>query len=215
MTLLTYLRVVYKNLLWLIVFPILTSLLIIFLTRNIKREYASSSSLYTGAASGYNLANPLEARMDYLSVNNAFDNMIAVIKSRETVTEVNLRLMAQHLSMKEPNSAILNREVFQKLNEVFPDTLIMQCRKIADKELVYNYLLPFAMSNESNFINNLLRGDHPYYSIMGFNHALVVTRKSSSDMIEMVFKSEDPGISKMALDILTRVFIEQYRNIKG
>ncbi len=215
MTLLTYLRVVYKNLLWLILFPLLTALLIVFLTRNIKREFASSSSLYTGAASGYNLANPLEARMDYLSVNNAFDNMIAVIKSRETVTEVNLRLMAQHLSMKEPNPAILSREIFDKLNHVFPDTLIQQCRKLADKEIVYNYLLPYAMSNESNLINNILRGDHPYYSIMGFNHALTVTRKSSSDMIEMIFKSEDPGISKMALDILTRVFIDQYRNIKG
>lgn len=86
---------------------------------------------------------------------------------------------------------------------------------MGDREVVYNYLLPYAMSNESNLINNILRNDHPYYSIMGFNHALTVNRKSSSDMIEMIFKSEDPGISKMALDILTRVFINQYRNIKG
>lgn len=215
MTLLSYVRVIYKNLPWLILFPLLTAILVIISTRNIKREYATSSSLYTGAASGYNLANPLEARMDYLSVNNAFDNMIAVIKSRETVTEVNLKLMAQHLSMKEPRADIIGAEPFKKLKEVFPDTLIKQCRLLGDKEKAYNYLLPFAMSNEPNVINNILRADHPYYSIMGFNHALTVNRKNSSDMIEMIFRSEDPGISKMALDLLTAVFITQYRNIKG
>lgn len=215
MTLLSYMRVVYKNLPWLIIFPLLTAMLVIFLTRNIKREFATSSSLYTGAASGTNLANPLASQMDYLSVNNAFDNMIAVIKSRETVTEVNLRLMAKHLSMSAPNTAILSQEVFAKLSEIFPDTLIKQARSIGDKEMVYNYLLPYAMSNESNVINNILRADHPYYSIMGFNHALTVNRKNSSDMLEMIFRSEDPGISKMALDLLTRVFINQYRNIKG
>ncbi|MDX5320120.1 MAG: hypothetical protein LPK45_03510 [Bacteroidota bacterium] len=215
MTLLSYVRVVYKNLLWLILFPLLTAILVIFMTRNIKREYATSSSLYTGAASGYNLASPLEARMDYFSVNNAFDNMIAVIKSRETVTEVNLRLMAQHLSMSEPKPDVIGDEIFKKLPSIFPDTLIQQCRKMGDKELVYNYLLPFAMSSETNVISNILRADHPYYSVMGFNHALTVNRKNSSDMIEMIFRSEDPGISKMALDILTFVFIDQYRDIKG
>ncbi|MBI1222154.1 MAG: hypothetical protein GC180_06075 [Bacteroidetes bacterium] len=215
MTLLSYARVVYKNLLWLLIFPLLTALLVIFSTRNIKREFATSCSLYTGAASGYNLANPLEARMDYFSVNNAFDNMIAVIKSRETVMEVNLRLMAQHLSMENFRPDIIGKEPFKKLNEIFPDSLIRQCRILANKEKVYDYILPFAMSNEANIINDILRGDHPYYSIMGFNHALTVNRKNSSDMIEMIFKSEDPGISKMALDILTSVFIIQYRDIKG
>jgi len=215
MTLLSYMRVVYKNLPWLILFPLITALLVIYLTRNIKREYATSSSLYTGAASGTNLANPLEAQMDYLSVNNAFDNMIAVIKSRETVTEVNLRLMATHLSMSAPNQAVLRKEIFDKLPEIFPDSLIRITRKMGNREVVYNYLLPYAMSNESNLINNILRADHPYYSIMGFNHALTVNRKNSSDMLEMIFRSEDPGISKMALDILTRVFINQYRDIKG
>jgi len=208
-------RVVYKNLLWLLIFPALTALLVIFLTRDIKREYATSSSLYTGAASGTNLANPLASQMDYLSVNNAFDNMIAVIKSRETLTEVNLRLMAKHLSMSAPNSAVISKEIFDKLPEIFPDSLIRQARKLGDKEMVYNFLLPYAMSNESNVVNNMLRGDHSYYSIMGFNHALTVNRKNSSDMLEMIFRSEDPGISKMALDILTRVFINQYRSIKG
>lgn len=215
MTLISFLRVVYKNLLWLTLFPLLTAVLVILFTKNIKREYASSSAIYTGVASGYNLASPMESRMDYFSVNNAFDNMIATIKSRETISDVNLRLMARHLSMKDPEPAVFGKASFMMLKEVFPDSLIKKCRALGDKEKVYNYLLPYVMAQEPNIINTTLRGDHPYYSVMGFNHHLTVGRKNSSDMLEMVFKSEDPGVSKMALDLLTSVFIIQYRDIKG
>ncbi len=215
MTLISYLRVVYRNLPWIILFPVITAALVILLTRNIKREYATSSTLYTGVASGYNLASPMEARMDYFSVNNAFDNMIAIIKSREAVQEVNLRLMAQHLIMRAPDPSILGKLAFENRKEVFPDSLIKTCQIIGDKEKVYDYLLPMIMKDSNNVVKDIISGDHPYYSVMGFNHQLTVGRKGNSDMIEMIFKSEDPAVSKMALDILTSVFIYQYRNIKG
>jgi len=215
MNFISFLRVLFRNLKWLVLFPALTAGLIILLTLNIKREYASSSTLYTGVASGYDLTSGMDARMDYFSVNNAFDNMIATIKSRETIQETAMRLMSLHLVLDAPDKNILGEEEYPKIKEVFPDSVRAHFKTYKDHEKVYNELVTIKMTTQINWLSKILGGDHPYYSVMGINQNLKVGRKSNSDMIELIFVSPDPAVTKSILDLLTGVFVERYRGIKG
>ncbi len=215
MNFISFLRVLFRNLKWLILFPVLTAGLIIVLTRNIQRHYASGSTLYTGVASGYDLTSGLDARVDYFQVNNAFDNMIATMKSRETVQEVCLHLMSDHLHLSAPEKITLGKLEYEKLSEVFPDSIRARYLKFNSSDQIYDDLYRLSNSQQLNWLTEILGGSHPYYSIMGFNHNLNAGRKSNSDMIELVFKSPDPAVTKNGLDILTKVFVKRYRGIKG
>ncbi|WP_210517323.1 hypothetical protein [Hymenobacter terricola] len=46
------------------------------------KSYASETTIYTGIASGYSLTGNSES--DYFRTSNAFDNLLSLIKSRET-----------------------------------------------------------------------------------------------------------------------------------
>jgi len=73
MSFVQFLRVLTRNLKWLIIFPILIAILVYFLTGKLPREYESGSTVYTGIASGYGITSGDEApRADFFSINNAF-----------------------------------------------------------------------------------------------------------------------------------------------
>ena len=83
----------------LIIIPLIFGILAILLTSNLTRIYYSHTILYTGIASGSSIQ--MDKRFNYLAANNAFDNLINIIKSRETQEEVAIRLLSQHLSLKK------------------------------------------------------------------------------------------------------------------
>ena len=59
----------------------MTALAVLFLTKNTVKEYTSDCEVYTGIASGYGITSGDNDRVDYFAVNNAFDNLMATIKS--------------------------------------------------------------------------------------------------------------------------------------
>ena len=75
-------RILRKKLKWLILFPSIIAVLVYFLTAKMPKEYVSGTSVYTGIASGFNLANTGEgatSSFDYFAINNAFDNLMVTI----------------------------------------------------------------------------------------------------------------------------------------
>src|ERR1043166_4366595 len=121
MSILGFLRIIHRNLKWLILFPTLLALATLLFTRNMEREYQSSATVYTGLASGYKITDEEAAeKIDFFAVNNAFDNLINTVKSRETVEEVAIRLLAQHLLLKQSEPNILDETGFNRLHELLP-----------------------------------------------------------------------------------------------
>ena len=101
MTLFDFLRLAYRNFKWLFFIPTGMGILVFLLTMNQAKEYGVSSLVYTGIASGYNIESGEGDKVDYHSVNNAFDNLITIVKSQQTFEEVGLRLLSQHLLMSQ------------------------------------------------------------------------------------------------------------------
>lgn len=177
------------------------------------RKYSSNTLIYTGLASGYTIESEGSTKVDYFSVNNAFDNLLKVISSRETQTEVGIRLLAQHLMLKEPNPKIISSYYFNELHDKISDELI---KSVVDTSSLENTIIKI-YSIDNNMVDNdiyhILHDEKSIYSTHQISK-ISFARVLSSDMIEGSFSFTDPGICQQALIITTEVFKNRFRILK-
>jgi uncharacterized protein involved in exopolysaccharide biosynthesis len=181
------------------------------MSRNQKTTFQSKASIYTGIASGYSIESEGQSTYNNYKTNNAFDNLINIIKSRETSQETALELLATHLSMDNSNELFISSKNFSDLkNKISADVNKAIVVKNYDKTL--ENLRKLYNSSDSNYVYNLLNSHNPYYSIDAINN-IVVKRVTTSDLIEISYESDDPGICRLTLEILSKVLITNYRDI--
>ena len=93
----TYLaRFIYRIRYKLFLGSIITCLLTIYFTKFLPKTYTVSTSIYTGIVSGGSIN--AETSMNWNETNNAFENIIQLIRSKKTLEQVSLRLLAQDLT---------------------------------------------------------------------------------------------------------------------
>ena len=111
-------RLLRRHIVLLLITPIVLSGLVTVLTKNPSFKYASETKLYTGIASGSSVE--MDKAFNYFASNTAFDNLISVIKSRETQQEVAIRLLAQHLTMGEDDPHFISSSGLKELRKSTP-----------------------------------------------------------------------------------------------
>lgn len=212
MNLLQFIRIILKNISLLLVVPILMSIIVFYLTRNEKKSYNSETVIYTGIASGYNIESKGGDKVDFFSTNNAFDNLINMIKSRETLEKVGISLLAQNLMLDKPIPTYISYNSYVDLQQLVPQNI----KQVVDKtsfEKTFNNLLKIKNSNVNNFVYELINYNHPHYSYNAISK-ISVRRIQSSDLLEINYKSDDPGICMQTLIWVTKCFSENYRMLK-
>lgn len=212
MTLFDFIRLIYRNGKMIAIVAISLAAFAYLFTRNQKNLFVSEAVIYTGIASGFNIESGGESKIDYHAINNAFDNLMSVIKSRVTLEEVSLRLLATHLHQTTPSFEIIGRDAFEELANNFPKSLK---DKVMDTTVAKTYERLKVMYDSRNvYLNDLLdKGSHAY-SIKTLKE-ISAKRNKSSDMIELAYVSSDPAIAKMTLDLMLSVFSRRYRGIKA
>ena len=118
MNIIEILRLLGKHIVLLLVIPLIMAILVIYLTRNPSYKYSSETILYTGIASGSSVE--MDKSFSYFANNTAFDNLINVIKSRETQQEVAIRLLSQHLMLAGYDPRYISRQSFLRLQNITP-----------------------------------------------------------------------------------------------
>ncbi|MBL0356115.1 MAG: hypothetical protein IPP72_04165 [Chitinophagaceae bacterium] len=121
MKLIALIRLMLKHLMLLIITPVLLAVLVVMLTREPKLSYTSSTVLYTGLASGSSIE--MEKSFNYFATNTAFDNLINIIKSRETQEEVAIRLLSQHLLLPKADAKYISPKLYNALKTKIPGYL--------------------------------------------------------------------------------------------
>ncbi|MCF8304041.1 MAG: LysM peptidoglycan-binding domain-containing protein [Bacteroidales bacterium] len=104
----------------LILVPIILAVLVYMFTKDQPKVYSTESIIYTGIGSGYSIETANQTRTNYLTLNIQFDNMIQIINSRQTIEQVSIRLLAQHLSLQEQNKKYISREHYNQLQKIVP-----------------------------------------------------------------------------------------------
>jgi polysaccharide biosynthesis transport protein len=68
-------------------------------------------------------------------------------------------------------------------------------------------------SSDTNFVYRLLNFDDPHYSINAIS-SVNVQRIGTSDMVQLKYETDDPGICQQTLAIMIDVCVHNYKNIK-
>ena len=120
MNLLYFIRLLLKN--WLLIggLALLMGIIVFMYTRNQPETYTSSTTVYTGLATGFDVESGSAARIDLFATNASFDNLVNIIRSRQTQEETAIRLMAQHLSLIRPDPRICTQETRNNLIKDIP-----------------------------------------------------------------------------------------------
>lgn len=210
-------RIIGSKLKWLILFPSIVAVLVYFLTSKLPKEFVSGASIYTCIASGVNSSNSDDngqSNFDYNAVNNAFDNLMVTIHSRQTSEEVAVKLLAKHLMLKEPELSTLSQEGFDLLAVQIPqderNTLVGK-----DEAETTAKIFKELRASGDNTIAELINSSNGFYSIETINSNLTVKRKQASDFIDISFKSSDPGVAVWTVRLLSETFISKFKYLKG
>lgn len=215
MTLAQFLRVISRNLKWLILLPLLVAILVYFLTSKMPKEYQSATIVYTGLASGYGITSGEDVpRADYFTINNAFDNLLATINARQTLEDVAIKLLAQHLLLEMPDPLILGEKSFAELKNTITDERALMVVP-GNFAATVDKITKYKNSSTDNIVVDLLSRPKGHYSLTEINRNLTATRKSTSDFIDLTYKSDDPGVCLNTLRFITEVFILKYKSLKG
>jgi len=236
MSIIEFVRLILKHLVLLLIVPLLLASMVILLTMNPSHEYSSQTILYTGLATGSSIE--MDKKFNYQATNTAFDNLINIIKSRETQEEVAIRLLALHLMLPEANPKYISKTLFDEFQKKIPESLYeyVETGNIIDnnelglndynKELFpeeidrKNYektvenLTDLMKSGSDNFVYELLNYDEDdHYSLKAISQ-IKAERINSSDLIKLSYTVNDPGVCQQTLAIYSRVCIINYKEIK-
>ena len=213
MNIIYFIRLLLKHIYLLILGPILLFSIIFYSTKDEPKQYNSATNIYTGIASGASLTSLESSTVDRLGTMTAFDNLINIVKSRETLEQVGLRLFTSHMILEKPVPEIISKESYANLMRIVPNDVKELVVK-NDFEKTYEAFSKYKEKDFNNFIYELLVLNHADYSYGKIAGKLKARRLNSSDMIEISYRSTDPGICLRTLEILTEVFIKNYSLVK-
>lgn len=242
MKMIALIRLMMKHLRLLIIAPLLLAVLVILLTREPKLSYTSSTVLYTGLASGSSIE--MEKSFNYFATNTAFDNLINIIKSRETQEEVAIRLLSQHLLLPKADPKYISPKLYAAFKTKIPGYLysyVVRSNTAAKPLITDSAGTEIETSDTSNlFPAAINRDDYEktvasltalmksndtnfIYKLLNYEDehysikaisGIKPERLSNSDLIKISYEVNDPGICQQTLAIFNEVCIKNYKNIR-
>lgn len=203
-------RFIYRIRWWMVIFPCIAGIIAWFLTRNLEKTYDVKTTIFTGIISGYNV--------DATDTRNAqvhMSNLMNIITTERTLKNVSLKLLARCLVYgdAERNTSYISAVHYQQLAAGVPRELQPLIDK-QNEEKTYNNLVAFERPSINNFIYQLLNYTHPYFSVPLLSQNIKVARLGNSDMIEIAYSANDPGIAYNTLEILNEEFVKQYHELR-
>ncbi|OIP02186.1 MAG: hypothetical protein AUJ98_02055 [Bacteroidetes bacterium CG2_30_33_31] len=206
-----FIKLIQKNIYILLGVPILLAMLVWYFTRNEAKIYSSSTTIYTGIASGMSLVSQEPRNVDFFGVKIVFDNFINIVTSRETMEEVGIELFAQNLMSNGKNDELITASHYRDLVKRTPKA-IKNLIVPNDLETTKLNMVKYKNLSDTNFIYKLLNLEDQHYSVKSISKIKAI-RIDNSDLIKVEYSNDDPGITKQTLVILTKVFMAKYRDM--
>src|SRR5690606_21606917 len=109
MSVVQFLRVFNRNFNIFLLCSIVLAVVVFFATANQPKQYESETEIFTGIASGLNVASIQNSALDYFATSNEYDNLINVIRSKQTLVEVGELLLIQHMMLDSADTEYISR----------------------------------------------------------------------------------------------------------
>lgn len=179
-----------------------------FSTRNMERIYDTSTTIYTGMITGYNLEATVGGATGSSQTN--ITNLMLLITTDATIHEVSLRLFARCMmygNMNKDNNYISAEHYRQLYNSV--PTEVKALINHNSENATYANLKAFERPSPDNYVFGITNF-HPYFGINNITSRLKVVQLQKSDIIDIGYNCNDAGVAYNTLDILNEVFARQY-----
>lgn len=206
-------RFLYRIRWYLAIIPTIALIFAWLMTGNLSKDYTVKTTIYTGIISGYNIETGASASSSNSVANMA--NLMHIISTERTLKRVSLRLFARVMTYgdENQNNNYILAEHFKEFSASVPQEVKALIDKRSEEKTVKN-LLAYERPSAGNFIYGLLNYSHPYFSINTLSQKIKVARMENSDLIEIGYSANDPGIAYNTLEILNEEFIAQYQDIR-
>src|SRR5690554_4978708 len=207
-------RFLYRIRWWLVIAPLLVALAVILGTRDLERFYPVDMTIYTGIVSGYAMETGETSMQNSTVVNNTIDNIINIILSKETLGKVSLHLYARHMIYGNPNedNEYIQASNYRHLQRITPADVKKLIDPSSEEKTVEN-LRGYEKSSPGNFVYGLFNWNHPHYSSKALSK-IRVTRLGNSDMLQVFYSANDPGVAYQTLLLLNEVYVEEYQTLQ-
>jgi len=211
-------RFLYRIKWWLIIVPLLVGVTVYYTTKDMKGSYEVSTTVYTGVVSGYNIENSGIAS-NLNASNSEMDNLINVMTAESTLKKVSFRLFARNMVYGSPDNdtKYLTAESYREIyGRMMGNHDAKRLQKLIDKsseDKTMQNIVKYEQPDKANFIYGLFYYFHPQYSYSALKN-IKISRKGSSDLLEISYSSSDPGIAFNTVDILLKEFITEYQKLR-
>ena len=204
-------RFLYRIRWYLVILPLIALIIAWFLTRHMERIYDTNTTIYTGMITGYNIEG--SGSVGGNSQTN-ITNLMLIITTDNTIHEVSLRLFARCMMYGNPNkdNNYISAEHFRQLSASVPAD-VKALIKHNNEAQTYANLKAYEKPTKDNYIFGILNY-HPYFGINNITSRLKVLQLQRSDIIDIAYSANDPGIAYNTLDILNEVFARRYADIR-
>lgn len=213
MNLLYFVRLLQKQIKWMIVVGVSLAVIVFLLTLNLPREYESEAELNSGVSTSVNLGDIGPTRLDFLTVNAKIDNILNTIKSRQTLEEVATELLSYHIELgNDPDEGIIREESMNQLKEFFPEETLIKWRTSSRDQRI----------NDINEWKTKHITDDEYYAVFVSENSpyglktlskVSALRVGGSDLIRLTYRWRDPGVAQKTLELIVDILIRKMKNI--
>jgi len=167
--------------------------LVAYFSQFLEKKYTVTTSIYTGITSNTGLDD--ETRPDWQAVNNTYDNLVNLTKSRGTLENVSLKLLALNLMHGDPeiDNLYITANNYKKLIASVPEEILLLVDTTSLDKTV-NLFKEYKYSDSRNYLHELFNGSSAFYSYNALS-SIIIRRQGNSDLIEIAYTSTDPGIT--------------------
>ena len=176
-----------------------------------SQKYTVQTSIYTGIGSATGLS---DERPGYVEINNMFDNIINLTKAKGALEKVSVRLLALNLVSgdEKKDNLYITADNYRELQSIIPEDVrnlidITSADKTADNLLKYKEDMP------GNFLYTLFYDKTSHYGYESLKK-VIVRRIGNSDIIDISYTSDDPGIALNTVKLITEELSNSYEGFK-
>ena len=186
--------------------------LVAYFSQFLEKKYTVTTSIYTGITSNTGLND--ETRPDWQAVNNTYDNLVNLTKSRGTLENVSLKLLALNLMHGDPeiDNLYITANNYKKLIAAVPEE-ILHLVDTASLDKTVNLFKEYKYSDSRNYLHELFNGSSAFYSYNALS-SIIIRRQGNSDLIEIAYTSTDPGITWNTVKLVSEELKYSYNNLR-
>lgn len=186
--------------------------LVAYFSQFLEKKYTVTTSIYTGITSNTGLDD--ETRPDWQAVNNTYDNLVNLTKSRGTLENVSLKLLDLNLMHGDPeiDNLYITANNYKKLIASVPEEILLLVDTTSLDKTV-NLFKEYKYSDSRNYLHELFNGSSAFYSYNALS-SIIIRRQGNSDLIEIAYTSTDPGITWNTVKLVSEELKYSYNNLR-